>query len=51
MKSMVREVFGVVAIDGKEARGTKDKSKKPLHVVSAFSHKFGLIVGIFAKQI
>lgn len=50
MKNIVVNVFGVVAIDGKEARRTKDKSKKPLHVVSAFSHKFGLVLGQLACE-
>jgi hypothetical protein len=40
MKSLAGEIFGVVSIDGKEARRTKDKSKKPLHVVSAFSGSY-----------
>jgi predicted transposase YbfD/YdcC len=50
MKSIAQEIFGVVAIDGKEARRTKDKSKKPLHVVSAFSHEFGLVLGQLACE-
>ncbi|MEE1281148.1 MAG: ISAs1 family transposase, partial [Acutalibacteraceae bacterium] len=37
MKSVVKELYGVVAIDGKQARRTKDAKKRPLHVVSAFS--------------
>jgi predicted transposase YbfD/YdcC len=45
MKSVAQNVFGVVAIDGKEARRTKDENTRPLHVVSAFSHSFGLVLG------
>jgi predicted transposase YbfD/YdcC len=45
VKSVVSELYGVVAIDGKQARGTKDTSKRPLHVVSAFSAECGLILG------
>lgn len=48
MKSVVRELFGVVAIDGKEARRTHDKKKRPLHVVSAFSHEYGVVMGQLA---
>jgi len=48
MKNIACEIFGVVAIDGKEARRTKGKGEKPLHVVSAFSHKFGVVLGQLA---
>jgi len=50
MKQIAENIFGVVAIDGKEARRTKDKSKKPLHVVSAFSHESGLVLGQLACE-
>ena len=50
MKSIAQNLFGVVAIDGKEARRTKDKTKRPLHVVSAFSHSFGLVLGQIACE-
>jgi len=50
MKGVAQELFGVVAIDGKEARRTKDKSKRPLHVVSAFSHSYGLALGQIACE-
>jgi predicted transposase YbfD/YdcC len=40
----------VKSIDGKEARRTKNKEKKPLHVVSAFSHTFGLVLGQLACE-
>ena len=50
MKCVAKDIFGVVAIDGKEARRTKDKMKKPLHVVSAFSHEFGLVLGQVACE-
>lgn len=50
MKSVVTTLTGVIAIDGKEARRTKDASKRPLHVVSAFSHEFGLVMGQLACE-
>lgn len=50
MKSVVSQLTGVVAIDGKEARRTKDASKRPLHVVSAFSHEYGLVMGQLACE-
>jgi len=50
MKEIAQKIFGVVAIDGKEARRTKDKTKKPLHVVSAFSHEFGVVLGQLACE-
>lgn len=45
MKSVVKELYGVVAIDGKQARRTKDVGKRPLHVVSAFSAEYGMVLG------
>ena len=48
MKSVVSELTGVVAIDGKTARRTRDKDKRPLHVVSAFSHEYGVVMGQLA---
>jgi predicted transposase YbfD/YdcC len=50
MKDIAGVIFGIVAIDGKEARRTKDREKKPLHVVSAFSHSFGLVLGQLACE-
>jgi len=50
MKEIAKNIFGIIAIDGKEARRTKDKTKKPLHVVSAFSHEFGLVLGQLACE-
>lgn len=50
MKSVVKEVYGVVAIDGKQARRTKDAKKKPLYVVSAFSAEHGLVIGQLACE-
>ena len=48
MKSVVDVVTGVVAIDGKQARRTKDKTQRPLHVVSAFSAECRLVLGQLA---
>ena len=50
MKSVARELFGVVAIDGKQARRTKDAKKRPLHVVSAFSAEYGVVLGQLACE-
>ncbi|MDO9535132.1 MAG: ISAs1 family transposase, partial [Bacillota bacterium] len=40
-------VKDIISVDGKTSRGSKDKSKeqKALHIVSAFCHSHGLIVG------
>ena len=35
MKTVVSNLKGIVAIDGKQARRTGDKTQRPLHVVSA----------------
>lgn len=48
MKSVLPAVKGVVAIDGKQARRTVDSEKRPLHVVSAFAHEYGLVIGQLA---
>ena len=50
MKSVVEQVTGVVAVDGKQARRTKDARKPPLHVVSAFSAECGLVLGQLACE-
>lgn len=50
MRSIVENVTGVVAIDGKQARRTKDVRKPPLHVVSAFSVECGLVLGQLACE-
>ena len=50
MKSVVTELNGVIAIDGKQARRTKDAKKRPLHVASAFSHECGLVMGQLACE-
>ena len=42
MKGVAEQITGVVAVDGKQARRTKDAKKAPLHVVSAFSAECGL---------
>ena len=44
MRGVVETVTGVVAIDGKQARRTKDTRKSPLHVVSAFSAECNLVL-------
>lgn len=50
MKSVVTALTGVIAIDGKQARRTKDATKRPLHVVSAFSYECGLVMGQLACE-
>ncbi len=50
MRSIVENVTGVVAMDGKQARRTKDGKKSPLHVVSAFSAECGLVLGQLACE-
>lgn len=44
MKSILSNIHGVVAIDGKQARRTSDSQKRTLHVVSAFAHELGLVL-------
>ncbi len=50
MRTVVKEVSGVVAIDGKQARRTKDSEHRPLHVVSAFSTDKRLVLGQLACE-
>lgn len=50
MKNVVSDLTGVIAIDGKTVRRTRDKTKRPLHVVSAFSHECGLVIGQLACE-
>lgn len=50
MKSVIPTMKGVVAIDGKQARRTGDTKKRPLHVISAFTHEFGLVIGQLACE-
>lgn len=50
MQNVVKTVTGVVAVDGKQARRTKDARKPPLHVVSAFSAECGLVLGQLACE-
>ena len=50
MKTVVSSIKGVVAIDGKQARRTGDKTQRPLHVVSAFAHEFGIVLGQLACE-
>ena len=50
MKEAVESINGVVAVDGKQARRTKDAKKRALHVVSAFSAECGLVLGQLACE-
>ena len=50
MKTIVLNLKGVVAIDGKQARRPGDETKRPLHVVSAFAHEFGVVLGQIACE-
>ncbi len=50
MRSVLPLVKGVIAIDGKQARRTADSDKRPLHVVSAFAHEYGMVLGQLACE-
>ena len=50
MKDAVESRCGVVEVDGKQARRTKDAKKRALHVVSAFSAECGLVLGQLACE-
>ena len=50
MKAALEQVTGTVAIDGKQARRTKDAKQRPLHVVSAFSSEARLVLGQLACE-
>lgn len=50
MQNAVEKITGIVAIDGKQARRTKDIRKPPLHVVSAFSAECGVVLGQLACE-
>lgn len=50
MKTVIPQIKGVVAIDGKQARRTGDEEKRPLHVVSAFAQEYGLVLGQLACE-
>lgn len=50
MKTVIFNLKGVIALDGKQARRTGDDEKRPLHVVSAFAHEFGVVLGQIACE-
>lgn len=50
MKSVVENISGVIAVDGKQARRTKDTERQPLHVVSAFASEARLVLGQLACE-
>lgn len=50
MKTVIPNAKGVIAIDGKQARRTGDAKKRPLHVVSALAHEYGLVLGQLACE-
>ncbi len=45
LSKTVEHVKGVIAIDGKTIRGSGHKGRKALHIVSAFMHENGLLIG------
>lgn len=45
LASLVGRVEGVVAIDGKSVRGSRDGKRHPLHIVSAWASQHGLLLG------
>lgn len=50
MQSVIESISGVIAIDGKQARRTKDAERQPLHVVSAFASDTRLVLGQLACE-
>ena len=50
MKDTIKKTGGVIAIDGKQARRTKDAEKRPLHVVSAFASEARMVLGQLACE-
>lgn len=50
MRNAVGHISGVIAIDGKQARRTKDAEQRPLHVVSAFASEARLVIGQLACE-
>ena len=45
LSMLQKDLYGVIAIDGKTLRGSKHKNRKAIHIVSAFMHERGIIVG------
>jgi len=45
LAALVGRVKGVVAIDGKSVRGSRDGKKHPLHIVSAWASEHGMLLG------
>jgi predicted transposase YbfD/YdcC len=47
VKSLVNNLDGIVAIDGKTIRGSQDRinGKAAIHMISAFAHSQGLVLG------
>ena len=45
LAGLVGRVKGVVAIDGKSVRGSRDGKKHPLHIVSAWASEHGMLLG------
>jgi predicted transposase YbfD/YdcC len=43
--SILGPIKGVVAIDGKTIRGAKQNNGRALHVLSAYAHEAGLVIG------
>lgn len=50
MKSVAKELYGVVAIDSEQVRRTKDSQKRSIYVVSAFLAEFGVVLGQLACE-
>lgn len=45
LASLVGRIEGVVAIDGKSVRGSRDGKKHPLHIVSAWASEHSVLLG------
>lgn len=50
MESLHGRVRGLVAIDGKAARGSQGERRSPVHMVSAWCHERGVVMGQVATD-
>ena len=50
MQSLHGRVSGLIAIDGKAARGSQGERQSPVHMVSAWCHQRGVVMGQVATE-
>jgi predicted transposase YbfD/YdcC len=50
IESLYGRASGVVAIDGKSARGSQGERQSPVHMVSAWCHERGVVMGQVATE-